>query len=202
MAMQNPLENTEEEENFDLIKRYWTDPESTAQTWVDNSDLLDRIDRVTNKLANCVNLAQSTLDECGVPCVKSSTITKSCSYQSDDIFTHLDRIDNTLLDCIKLYEDTLNAKEYDSADVKFNQDFDEFMSRLDHLPNNDRIEINPEFLDSVNNREFTDYVKSLDPPDEFDDLDDWTDDVDLFMQGLCNPHKIDELWLQAKAMEM
>ena len=60
--------------------------------------------------------------------------TKSCGHLSDDIFTHLDRIDNTLLACIKLSEDTLNAKEYDSHEVKFNHDFNEFMSRLEHLP--------------------------------------------------------------------
>ena len=27
---QNPPKNTQEEENFDLIKRYWTDPEITS----------------------------------------------------------------------------------------------------------------------------------------------------------------------------
>ena len=79
-----------------------------------NSDLLDGIDRVTNKLAECVNLVQSTLDERGLPRVQNPTITKSQSHHSDDIFTHIDRIDNTLLDCIKLSEYTLRAKEYDS----------------------------------------------------------------------------------------
>ena len=88
---------------------------------------------MTNKLDECVNLTQSTLDECGVPRVKSPTTTKSCGHLSDDIFTHLDRIDNTLLACIKLSEDTLNAKEYDSPEVKFNHDFNEFMIRLEHL---------------------------------------------------------------------
>jgi hypothetical protein len=107
-----------------------------------------------------------------------------------------------LLDCIKLSEYTLRAKEYDSPEEKFNQDFDEFISRLEHMPRNDRIEINPESLDLVNDQELIDYINSLDSPDGFDDLDDWTDDIDLFMQGLCNPHNIDDLWLQAKAKEL
>jgi len=92
---QIPPKKTQEEENFDLIKRYWTDPESTVQPQVDNSVLLDGIDRVTIKLAECVSLAQSTLDACGTPHVKKSSITKPQSHHSDDIFTHIDRIDNT-----------------------------------------------------------------------------------------------------------
>jgi len=99
-------------------------------------------------------------------------------------------------------EDTLNAKEYDSSEEKFNQDFDVFMNGLDHPLDTDHIEINPESLDPVDDREFIDYINSRDNPNNFDDLDDWTDDIDLFMEGLCNPHKIDELWQQSKAKKM
>ena len=61
--MPNLPEDPQEAQNFDLIKRYWTDPESPTQLRVDNSDLLDGIDRVMNKLSECVNIAQSTLHE-------------------------------------------------------------------------------------------------------------------------------------------
>ena len=62
-SMPNLHEDPQEAQNFDLIKRYWTDPESPTQLRVDNSDLLDGIDRVMNKLSECVNIAQSTLHE-------------------------------------------------------------------------------------------------------------------------------------------
>ena len=81
---------------------------------VDNSDLLDRIDQVSAKLAECINLAQTTLDEYGVPYFKNRPVTRSHNPQSDDIFAHLDRVDSTLLDCIKLAENTLKAKEYNT----------------------------------------------------------------------------------------
>ena len=76
------------------------------------------------------------------------------------------------------------------------------MSGLDNTDplNSDYIHINPEFLDPTDDREFIDYINSLD--DNFDDLDDWSDDVDLFMERLCNPHMIDKLWKKSKAKKM
>ena len=106
---ENTPEESQGEENFDLIKRYWTDPEAMPHPRVDNSDLLDGIDHVSAELAECINLAQTTLDEYGVPYFKNRPVTRSHNPQSDDIFAHLDRVDNTLLDCIKLAENTLNA---------------------------------------------------------------------------------------------
>ena len=84
-GVENPPEDPQEEKNFDQIKRYWADPESTVQTRVDNSDLLDGIDRMTNKLAECVNLAQSSLDKHGVPRISDPTITKPKNHHSSDI---------------------------------------------------------------------------------------------------------------------
>ena len=76
------------------------------------------------------------------------------------------------------------------------------MSKLEHMPRNDCIEINPKLLDPVNDQELNDYIISLDPPDEFNDLDDWSNDIDIFMQGLCDQLKSDDLWLRAKVKEM
>ena len=64
------------------------------------------------------------------------------------------------------------------------------------------MQINPEFLDPDNDREFINYLKNLDPPNEFDDLDDWMDNVNLFMESLLHPDKIDELWHISKAKRM
>ena len=151
---------------------------------VHNSDLLDRIDHVSAKLAECINLAQTTLDEYGVPYFKNRPVTRSHNPQSDDIFAHLDRVDNTLLDCIKLAENTLNAQEYDTPEARLNQDFDKFINGLKHPCPLDHIEITPEFLNPDDDREFINYLNSLDHLDTLDDLDDWSDDIDLFMEGL------------------
>ena len=60
-------------------------------------------------------------------------------------------------------------------------------------------EIVPKFLDPDTDRAFIDYLNKLDGPDSFDDLNEWSDDIDLFMEGLSNPDKIEELWEKSKA---
>jgi len=42
-------------------------------------------------------------------------------------------------------------------------------------------------------------MQSLDNLEPFDDLEDWTGDVDLFMEVMCHPpYMVDVLWQQAK----
>jgi len=42
-------------------------------------------------------------------------------------------------------------------------------------------------------------MESLDNLEPFDDLEDWTYNIDLFMEAMCNPpHMVDALWQQAK----
>ena len=48
-GVENPPEDPQEGETFDLIKRYWTDPEEMTHPRVDNSDLLNGIDHVSKK---------------------------------------------------------------------------------------------------------------------------------------------------------
>ena len=50
-SAKNPPEDSREEENFDLIKRYWTAPEAMSHPRVDKLDLLDGIDHVSKKIA-------------------------------------------------------------------------------------------------------------------------------------------------------
>ena len=51
----------------------------------------------------------------------------------------------------------------------------------------------PEFLDPNDDREFINYLNNLETPNEFDNLEEWSDDIDLFMESLINPDKIEEL---------
>jgi len=42
-------------------------------------------------------------------------------------------------------------------------------------------------------------MESLDNIEPYDDLEDWSDDVDLFMEAMCHPpHMADVLWQEAK----
>ena len=66
-------------------------------------------------------------------------------------------------------------------------------SKEDSFPDSECEENVLEFLDLVADRAFIDYLNKLDSPDSFDDLDGWSDDIDLFMEGLSNLDKIEEL---------
>ena len=64
------------------------------------------------------------------------------------------------------------------------------------------MQINPEFLDPNNDREFINFINNLDLPDEFDDLEDLLDDIDLIMESLLHPDKIEEHWHISNAKRM
>jgi len=42
----------------------------------------------------------------------------------------------------------------------------------------------------------------LDEPIPEDELADWSHDIDLFMEGLSNPDKLEALWEQSKAKNL
>jgi len=58
-STENPPEDFREEENFDLIKRYWTDPEAASSPQDYNPDPLEAVGRVSKKIVQCINLVHS-----------------------------------------------------------------------------------------------------------------------------------------------
>ena len=46
------------------------------------------------------------------------------------------------------------------------------------------------------------FLEELDCLEVPDNLDEWSDDIDMFMEGLSNPHKLEELWQQSKAKKL
>ena len=45
-------------------------------------------------------------------------------------------------------------------------------------------------------------MDSIDNLEPFDDLEDWIDDIDFFIEAMSNPHNmVDTLWQQAKFKE-
>ena len=90
-----------------MIENYLKDLMAIPRPRVDNSELLDSIDRVSANLSYCIKLVESTLRK-----RKSGIKHKETSPQSPktgDIFSGLDRIDDKIAYCIKLAEDTLNS---------------------------------------------------------------------------------------------
>ena len=57
----------------------------------------------------------------------------------------------------------------------------------------------PQSPDWTSNQEFVEFLEELNCPEDPNNLDEWSDDVDMFMEGLSNPHKLEELWQQSKA---
>ena len=106
---------------------------------VDNSELLDRIDRVSNSIAGCINLAKSALRK-----RKSSVSYKKTNPQIEhtcNIFSGLDHIDKKITQCIKLAEDTLNANGLDDQEypefvnpwASSQSDFEQDQAFIDYL---------------------------------------------------------------------
>ena len=122
-----------------------------------------------------------------------------------DIFSRLDQVDSSLSNCIKMAEDTLQA-----GDCKKQKDTrsephwkpKKANPRLDRLGKpisgtrwasslDSSLSMTPgvtgQFLDPLLDQDFDDFMESLNNLEPFDDLEDWTDDVDLFMEAMCNP---------------
>ena len=56
-----------------------------------------------------------------------------------------------------------------------------------------------QFSDPLFDQDFDEFMESLDNLEPFDDLEDWSDDVDLFMEAICQPpHMVNVLWQQTK----
>ena len=57
----------------------------------------------------------------------------------------------------------------------------------------------PELAESSFGQDFDQFMNSLDNFEPFDDLKDWSDNVDLFMEAMANPPQhADALWELAK----
>ena len=56
-----------------------------------------------------------------------------------------------------------------------------------------RSSTNQDESDLDRDQAFIDYLDELDGPISDDELAEWSDDLDLFLEGLSNPEKIEEL---------
>ena len=91
---------------------------------------------------------------------KKPRITRLHYPSPNDLLCQVDWVDETLLECINLAESTLNAEEQNTPKAKFNKEFDDCMKGLEPLGSGP-IQINLEFLDPNDDREFINYLNNL-----------------------------------------
>jgi hypothetical protein len=150
---------------------------------VDNSELLNGIDQVSKSIEGCINLAESSLRK--QKSRVSFKITTRKKKTSEDIFSSIDHIDEKIRHCLQLAEDTLNKKKpYDRECGEFVNPWASSNSEMEH------------------DLAFINYVDELDGPISEDELAEWPNDIDLFMEGLSNPDKLEALWKQSKAKKL
>ena len=101
--------------------------------------------------------------------------------QSKDIFSNIDNIDEKIEQCLQLAEYTFNdgtsygefANTWALSSAELEQD-----------------------------QAFIKYLEELDEPISEDKLAEWSNDIDLFMEELANPDKLETLWEQSKAKKL
>ena len=118
-------------------------------------------------------------------------------------------MDFKLADCIKIAEGTLqNLKQklgggicggYDETNPRLVR-LGLSISRIPQSPSPKPAHIRtPEPAESPFDQDFDQFMNSLDNSEPFDDLEDWSDNVDLFMDAVANPPEHDDaLWELAK----
>ena len=129
--------------------------------------------------------------------------------RSGDILSGIDRVNSKLADCIKIAEGILQNKEQKSGGgicrgsgepnprlVRMGPP----ISRIPQSPSPEPAHIRTlEPVESSFDQDFDQFMNGLNNFEPFDDLEDWSDNVDLFMDAMANPPKhADELWELAK----
>jgi hypothetical protein len=101
--------------------------------------------------------------------------------QSKNTFSNIDDIDVKIEHCFQKSEDTL----------KFSTSLVEFSNQW--TVNSAELEQEQAFIR---------YIEELDEPIVKDELAEWSHDIDLFMEGLTNPEKLEALWEQSKVKKL
>ena len=121
----------------------------------------------------------------------------------------IDRVNSKLADCIKIAESTLQNKERKTGGgicggsgetnprlVRMGPP----ISRIPQSPSLEPAHIRTlEPVESSFDQDFDHFMNGLDNSESFDDLEYWSDNVDLFMDAMANPSEhADALWELAK----
>jgi len=100
---------------------------------------------------------------------------------SKDIFSNIDNFDEKIEHCLQLAENTFNNK-----------------TSYEEISNT--WALSPTELEQ--DEAFIKYLEELDEPFSEDELAEWSNDINLFMEGLTNPDKLETLWEQSKVKKL
>ena len=100
---------------------------------------------------------------------------------SNVTFSNINNIDEKIEHCLQLAEDTFNI----------NTSREEFYNQWNS--NSTELEQDQAFIK---------YLEEMDEPIFEDEIAEWSHDIDLFMEGLTNPDKLEALWEQSKVNKL
>ena len=95
------------------LGKYLTYLKSIKRPKIENSELLDGVDRVSRSIEGRIKLAESTLGSSKVQ--QNPEALNPPQERSGDILSGVDRVDSTLVDCIKMAEGILQNKKQKSG---------------------------------------------------------------------------------------
>jgi hypothetical protein len=115
------------------------------------------------------------------------------------MFSGIDRVDSKLIDCIKMAESTLQKKQNSGGETCGKpEEANPRLVRMGPSPSGkpqipslkpahkwtpEPIDISDPLFD----QDFDQFMESLDNLEPLDDLEDWSDNVDLFMDAMAHP---------------
>ena len=105
----------------------------------------------------------------------------------------IDRVNSKLANCIKVAESTLQNKQQKSGGGicsgagETNPQLVRMVPSISRIPQSPSPKLAPEPVESSFDQDFDRFMNGLDNFEPFDDLEDWSDNVDLFMDAMTNP---------------
>jgi len=132
--------------------------------------------------------------------------------RSGNILSGIGRVDSKLADCIKMAEGTLQNTKQKSGGricggsgkinpriVRMGPSSSRKTQNTPPKPAHSQLLKATDTSESPLNQDFDKFMNSLDNFKSFDDLEDWSDNIDLFMDAMANPPQhADALWELAK----
>jgi len=180
LAESDTNSNPENLQFSETLGKYLTHLKSIKRPKIDNSELLDGVDRVSRSIKGCIKLAESALG--------SSTSRQNPKALnppkewSGDILSGIDRVDSKLADCIKMAEGTLqNSKQKPGGGICGGSGMTNpwlvwmgpSISRKPQNPSPKPAHFRiPEPVETLFDQDFDQFMNSIDNLEPFDDLED------------------------------
>ena len=105
--------DSEKLHSSETLRKCLTYLKSMKRPKIDNSKLLDGVDRVSRSIEGCIKLAESTLGS-SKPQQNQEALNPPHEWLGD-ILSGIDQVDSTLINCIKMVESTMQNKKKKSG---------------------------------------------------------------------------------------